>query len=416
MAKKVNKKKVLIHSIVFSPDAVSTAYLYNDIAIELKNNNYDVEVLTTTPHYNIINNINTDQRIKKVLFGFYYESFFNGIKVYHIPLKKFKNTFLRLLSFIYWHIFSILISFKLKKIDYVISPSPPLTIGLVSLIISFFKRSKCIYNVQEIYPDLLIKQGSLKNKFLIYIFNILEKIVYNFSDAIVTIDPVFYSIIKKRIKNKSKLHLIENFVDTTIYNPDNCKKTPKLFNKSNDQIVFTYAGNIGVYQDWNPVIYAAKKLKDLNIVFWIIGEGSKKDELIEKINQNSLDNILIFPYQSREVIPSIINNSDCHFISVNEKMHSFGFPSKVYTIMACKKPLIVISGFESPLSNFLKNKDCAEIIDFENKNENFTNALIKIYRNDKLRNKMGEKAYENIINNFTKEIIVKKYTCLFDSL
>ena len=29
---------------------------------------------------------------------------------------------------------------------------------------------------------------------------------------------------------------------------------------------------------------------------------------------------------------------------------------------------------------------------------------------------MGEKAYENIINNFTKEVIVKKYINLFDSL
>ena len=48
------KKKILIHSIAFSPDGVSTAYLYNDIAVNLVENNYDVIVLTTTPHYNIV--------------------------------------------------------------------------------------------------------------------------------------------------------------------------------------------------------------------------------------------------------------------------------------------------------------------------------------------------------------------------
>jgi hypothetical protein len=45
-------KKVLIHSIVFAPDAVSTAYLYNDIAYNLKKNGFEVEVLSTMPHYN----------------------------------------------------------------------------------------------------------------------------------------------------------------------------------------------------------------------------------------------------------------------------------------------------------------------------------------------------------------------------
>ena len=50
----VKKKKILIHSIAFSPDGVSTAYLYNDIAIGFKEKGYDVVVLTTTPHYNAI--------------------------------------------------------------------------------------------------------------------------------------------------------------------------------------------------------------------------------------------------------------------------------------------------------------------------------------------------------------------------
>ena len=168
------KKKVLIHSIVFSPDAVSTAYLYNDIAVELKNNNYDVEVLTTTPHYNILKKIDNNQKLKKKFFGLYYESIYNEIKIFHIPLRKYNNTLFRLFSFIYWHIFSILISFKIKKIDFILSPSPPLTIGIVSIIIAFFKRAKCIYNVQEIYPDLLIKQGALKSKLLINIFSIME--------------------------------------------------------------------------------------------------------------------------------------------------------------------------------------------------------------------------------------------------
>ena len=34
-------KKILIHSLIFSPDGVSTAYLYNDIALKFQENGYE---------------------------------------------------------------------------------------------------------------------------------------------------------------------------------------------------------------------------------------------------------------------------------------------------------------------------------------------------------------------------------------
>ena len=79
-------KKILIHSIVFSPDGVSTAYLYNDIVLGFKNAGYEVVVLTTTPHYNLIESELVKQPISKRIFGLYSQSNFIGIKVYHIPI------------------------------------------------------------------------------------------------------------------------------------------------------------------------------------------------------------------------------------------------------------------------------------------------------------------------------------------
>ena len=46
--------KILIHTIVFSPDGVSTAYIYNDIALRLQQGGHQVLVLTTTPHFNAL--------------------------------------------------------------------------------------------------------------------------------------------------------------------------------------------------------------------------------------------------------------------------------------------------------------------------------------------------------------------------
>src|SRR5687768_7214945 len=99
-------KKILIHSIAFSPDGVSTAYLYNDIALKFRDCGYHVSVLTTTPHYNALPQSLEKQPLKRRALGLYYESDFHGITVKHIPQKKFKQPIFRIIGFIYWHILS----------------------------------------------------------------------------------------------------------------------------------------------------------------------------------------------------------------------------------------------------------------------------------------------------------------------
>ena len=409
-------KRVLIHSIVFSPDGVSTAYLYNDIALGLTDNGFDVVVLTTTPHYNIIHSELENQPLSKKMFGLYYVSNFKGIQIYHIPLKKYKSTLKRIFSFVYWHIASLILGLTLKRISFVLSPSPPLSIGFVSLMISKIKGAKAVYNVQEIYPDLLINQGNLKSSLIINLLKKFEKFVYNNSDAVVTIDNIFYSTILPRFRDTGKLYIIPNFVDTDLYKPlKNQQSLPEIFGEDNKKIKILYAGNIGFFQDWEPVIYAAKELSIENIEFWIIGEGVQKSYVEKEVHDHNLTNVRIFPYQRRELIPIINNYADIHFISINKQMEQEGFPSKVYTIMACAKPLIVIAGQKTPLYNFLEGKNCAELVTSD-RNVNFTNAIRKLANDQKLRRELGLNGYKEIINNYSKEVIVSKYANLLNSL
>ena len=411
-----NLKRVLIHSIVFSPDGVSTAYLYNDIALGLVNNGFDVVVLTTTPHYNLIESELDKQPLLKKLFGLYYVSYFNGIIVYHIPLKKYKSTLKRIISFVYWHLASLILGLTLKKIKFVLSPSPPLSIGFVSLIISKIKRAKAVYNVQEIYPDLLINQGNLNSTFIINLLKKFEKYIYNNSDAVVTIDNIFYSTILPRFRNSSKLHIIPNFVDTDLFKPLKIQQSlPEIFGEDNKKIKILYAGNIGFFQDWEPILFAAKELLKDNVEFWVIGEGVQKEYLETEIQNQNLSNVRIFPYQSRELIPIINNYADIHFIAINQQMEQEGFPSKVYTIMACAKPIVVVTGENTPLYNFLKDINCSELIT-NNRNVNFTEAIRKLAFDKELRVRLGNNGYEEIIKNYSKKVVVSKYADLLKSL
>ncbi len=413
----ITKKKILIHSIAFSPDCVSTAYLYNDIANGFKENGFEVIVLTTTPHYNIVKGEIEKQPLRRKWLGIYYESYYNGIKVFHVPQKKFKSSFLRMIGFIYWHIISTFLGLAQKNISAILSPSPPLTIGAVNLLIAKLKRAKVIYNVQEIYPDFLIEQGGLKSGFVIKILKMLEKFVYNQSDAVTTIDDIFYKAIIGRFNNKSKLHIIPNFVDTKLYKPlEKTNLDSKLFLK-NDHLKLMYAGNIGHAQDWQPFLQAAIQLRNDPIDFYVIGEGVMKRYVEENVLKYKLSNVHILPYQPREKMPQLLAFADLQFIFMSKEMEEHGFPSKVYTIMACAKPLLVCSGFNTPIVNFLKDHNCSKII-AGGDIEEITNEIVGFLRSiSKIElNEMGQKGLNVITKHYSKEVVVMKYISLVTKL
>lgn len=408
-------RKILIHSIVFSPDGVSTAYLYNDIALGFKKNGYEVVVLTTTPHYNKVIEDSAKQPLRPKLMGLFYESSFNEIRVIHVPLKKYKGTTLRILSFIYWHLFSFFIGLSINKIDFILSPSPPLSIGFVSILIAKIKKAKIVYNVQEIYPDLLINQGGLKSKLIINILKWLEKFVYNNSNAVITIDQLFYNQIKNRFKNIQKLNIIPNFVDTELYKPETKGTLPLVFTNDISKLKLLYAGNIGFFQDWEPIFYAAKKLFNANIEFWIIGEGVRKEYLMNRVKEEKLSNIKILPYQNRNLMPAINSFADIHFISISKEMEQEGFPSKVYTIMACAKPMIILTGENTPLFNFLSDKNCSILIS-DNRNDSFVESIISLASDKNKQLELGQNGYNEIQNFYTKEKVIEQYVDLFEKI
>ncbi len=413
------KKKILIHSIAFSPDGVSTAYLYNDIARGFQQEGYEVVVLTTTPHYNVLQEELDKQPMCKRWMGLLYESDFHGIKVLHVPQKKYKSTLLRIVGFVFWHIMSFVLGLREKHVSAIISPSPPLTIGFINILIAKIKGAKVVYNVQEIYPDFLIEQGGLKSALIIRVLKGLERFVYNKSDAVTTIDEIFYQTIVSRFDDQSKLHIVPNFVDTQLYRPLSVEDLDldKAIFKQNDHIKLMYAGNIGHAQDWEPLLMLAEQLKEESFDFYVIGEGVMKSYVEMKVAELGLSNVFVLPYQPRQLMPQLLAFADLQYIFMSKEMEGHGFPSKVYTIMACAKPLLVCSGDSTPIVNFLKPIACSLLVTTLDTNDKVRIMADFLRKQSKSSLKdLGENGLQEIQSTYTKEIVVNKYIAIIHDL
>jgi len=146
--------RILLHSLVFAPDGVSTAYLMTDLARQLRRLGHQVTVLTTTPHYNTTPESLARQPMTPMWSGLLSRSDCDGVPVFHVRMPaKGQKVAGRLLDYLRFHAVSLAASVRtVGPYDIVIAPSPPLTIGVVAWLQSLMRRVPAVYNVQEIYP------------------------------------------------------------------------------------------------------------------------------------------------------------------------------------------------------------------------------------------------------------------------
>ena len=94
-----------------------------------------------------------------------------------------------------------------------------------------------------------------------------------------------------------------------------------------------------------------------------------------------------------------------------------GFPSKVYTIMACERPMLVMSGENTPIVNFLKDNGCAKLVtetDFDKQVDEMESWLRSVSKAE--LDKMGKKGLQIIKEHYTKEKVTDMYVDLIDTL
>lgn len=408
---------ILLHTLLFAPDGNSNAYIFSDIALELQKRGHKVTVITTTPHYSVLQENINRQPFRNGEKAWYKRSEYNGIPCYHIevPSEKggLKNRLTAYIKF-HWH------AFRLAKYgniiaDVVIAQSPPLSIGLVSAMMAKKKKSKAVYVIQDLFPDGLITQGKIKNKFIIKALRILEKTVYKRSDVVIAISDGIKEHLRGRIPAGKILKVIPNFVDTDIYHPlPRENEIAERFNVK-DKFVVSYVGNIGNAQDLSPILFCAKELKDLNIEFIIAGSGIRREYFENEAVEQQLDNVKFVGYQKREDTPYINALSDVCLVLLAPHIKSFSFPSKIYTLMAMAKPIIAVCSSESNVAQFINETKSGWAVE-SGHNEEFTMLVKELYHNRELLEQYSSNSLKAVEDGYTKEAVGMQYDKLIKEI
>jgi colanic acid biosynthesis glycosyl transferase WcaI len=405
---------VLVLTLVFPPDGVSTAVILGELSADLKKAGHDVTVVTTVPHYNRDARAEARQPLVRLWGPLLYRSEFQGVRVLHVAMpRKNSRVLLRLLAWTQFHVLSLIAALALvRRVDVIITPSPPLTVGVCAWLLGLCYRAPYVYNVQELYPDIAISLGALKNRWVISMLFALERFVYARARYITAIAPGMRRRILKKTVAADKVRLIPNFVDADDMAPGTKANAFSRQYGLDEAFVVAYAGNMGPAQGLETVLDAAALLKSQQGVrFLLVGEGTSFDRLKDLVNQRGLTNVLMMPHQPYAVVPQIYAASDLCLVPLALNTGSDAVPSKVYRIMACARAALVCADHESDLAELIRVAQCGTVVP-PGSPEALAGAITEAMRDPSACAAMGAAGRRHVLTHYTRPAISAEYEAL----
>jgi colanic acid biosynthesis glycosyl transferase WcaI len=401
----------LFLSLVFPPDSVSTAQIMGELGVDLQAKGHQVTVLTTTPHFNRDPEAELRQPIRNHWGPVLRRSDYHGIPVFHTVMpRKGKSIFLRLLGWTGFHLISTAAGMTaISRPDVIIAPSPPLTIGVFAWILGKFHGAPFIYNVQEIYPDIAVRLGALRNKRLIGLLERLERFVYRKGKKIAVIAPRMRQRLLEKGVPSAKVEVVPNFVDIGDLSPMSKDNDFSRRHGIQGKYVVSYAGNMGPAQGLESFIEAAVLLRDEpGIHFLMVGDGILRESFREKVTRSGLGNFTLLDYQPYSMMPRIYAASDVCLVPQAEETGCDAVPSKVYRIMACARPVLATTDPESDLANLIREAGCGAIVPPGSPSE-LAGVIRDACREQARWKEMGQAGRAHVVEHYSRHAVTDRY-------
>ena len=388
-------EQITIITQYFYPSHAATAQLMTDLAKGLSQKGYQINIFTGTQAKDTTPELSNQAIINRA---------FSPIAASTSILSKIISSIFFLLG-----AFKYVIFLLPRTTSLLIASNPPYA-GILGTIFKIVRSGKYHFLLQDIFPESAVMSGIIQqNSFSVIFFKKIIYLTYKYADNIIVLSTSMQCFLENKYPElKEKIKVIENWAVEDIISCD--KQANDFAQQYNLDKVFTvlYSGNLGRLHDIETIAEAANILKNAPIQFVFIGDGAKTKVLKQAIQSNKLKNILLLPYQPREILHLSFTACDLSLVSLIPGAESIVAPSKLYGMLAAGRGIIAISSANSYIDQLLTNSGCG--INTPPNNPQHLANLINELASDSIKVKlMGEKARQVYESKYTFKRALAEY-------
>lgn len=197
--------------------------------------------------------------------------------------------------------------------DVIFATSTPLTIALPALYASHKNHIPMVFEVRDLWPDLPIAIGAIRNSVAIKAAFRLEKLVYRKAIRIVALSPGMQEGILEKGVPAEKVRVIPNSADLELFDvpeeigQDFRRQTPWLA----DRPLVVYTGTLGKMNGLSYLVRLAEfvKRKAPEVCFFLVGDGAEFEGVQREARSRDLleRNIFMSKALPKKEMPAVLS-------------------------------------------------------------------------------------------------------------
>jgi len=398
---------ILIVTSSYPPEIRSSSHLMQELAEEFALRGNQVTVVTSYPKVNLA------QEVTGRSFKIYSRQ--NNINIIRTktPVHPHEKSIFIIRGVSYLTL-PFLFFLNIKKyiksrLDAIIVYSPPLTLAIVGTLVKKAYGAKFVLNVQDIFPQNAIDLDILTNPLLIRFFKAIEGKAYADADAVTVHSMGNYRFLTQDNRcSVGKLSTLPNWIDLNSHKGSmmSCRLRDRF--SLGNKFIFFFGGVMGPSQGLDVIIDAARELKDLeDIVFLLVGDGLEQERLKRRVNDHRMSNVIFGPFFDKNDYKALLQEVDVGLVCLSAKNKTPVVPGKLLGYMSAELPVLALLNRESDGHHIIREAACGCSAISDNP-VRASRLMLKMYRNKKHLKQWGKNGLDYASLHFSKKHCVDK--------
>lgn len=326
------------------------------------------------------------------------------VRVINVSIDNRQPVLRRIWSFIQYMTVSSWFALTLKT-DIVIASSGPITVGFPGLIARYLRGRKFIFEVRDLWPEVAVELGIIKNKVLIKLAYWFEKRCYLASSHIIALSPGMKADINARF-GLDNITAVTNAANISLFgepvkNPDLKGLRPYTY--------AIYNGNIGEVNNSHWLYDAASVLASrnrLDICIVLAGDGQQKEALARRAEEEGISNFILSGLVPKNQLVGLIQNALVSLVPLKgTKVLDTSSPNKFFESLAAGVP--VVQNTNGWMRDYLAENNVGFTLDHDDPSS-LSDLLIKLHDNPGIVKEMGARAKMLAARDFDKDILADR--------
>lgn len=314
----------------------------------------------------------------------------------------------RSMTFVKFALKSIGLAFT-EKYDVLFATTTPLTAGIPGVFARWLRGKPFVFEVRDLWPELPKEMGVIKNPVILGLMSLLEWASYRSAHRCIGLSPGIVDGIKKRGVPDSKITMVPNGCDLSIFTQPSEPWRPDGVAEEDLMAIFT--GTHGMANGLDAVLSAAAELQsrgrnDIKLV--LVGQGKLKPQLEAKAQEFQLKNVIFHPPVNKQKLAGLMASADVGMqVLANIPAFYYGTsPNKFFDYISAALP--VINNYPGWLAGMIEELQCGFAVAPENPKA-FANALEQAADDREALAAMGEAARQLAESQFDRQMLADKW-------